>query len=288
MELIEPALIGQALAASGHVELGQGAGSLVVGWWLPMNWQKLVGEKEEQLEKQHRTPSLAHYIEARNASPLCPEPHLRIADSVPHLQHAERPEDYVSRAKWIAPRNPEVFYQSGIQEADNGELNQARESWRHSLELSDGFLTPILDRCRDDMPAQQMLQRLLADRPQQLISAAAHLYPDPMTAQKQRRPFLEKALTLLREQPTWSARDHYLAATAHSGLGQLAEGSLHFEKALSMEPQQISWRYEYARYLYQAENLAEAEKQLLTILDRQPSHQRASEFLKKIKDRSAN
>ena len=287
-ERTEAALIAQALAASGHVELGQSAASLVVAWWLPMNWQNLVGEKEEYLEKQHRRPALAHYIEARNASPLYPEPHLRIADSVPHLQHAERPGVYTARAKWIAPRNPGIFYQSGIQEADNGETNQARESWRHSLELSDGFLTRILDRCRDDMSAEQMLQRLLADRPQQLISAAVHLYPDPMTAKKQRRPFLEKALALLREQPTWSARDHYLAATAYCGLDQLSEGSLNFEKALGTEHQQISWRYEYARFLYEAENLGEAEKQLLTILDRQPGHKRASDFLKKIRDRSAN
>src|SRR5207253_38308 len=133
-----------------------------------------------------------------------------------------------------------------------------------------------------------LLQRVLANRPQQLMSAVVYLFPNPLTAKKLRQPFLERTIDLLQKQPKWAARDHYLAATAYSILGNFSKGRADFEKALVLEPGFVSWRYDFARYLYQYGRLQEAEKQLKTILERQPSHQRAKDLLYKTKDKLAN
>ncbi len=281
-------LVAQAWATSGLMEVGHNLGHLVVAWWLPVSWPSLVGQTAEHLEKQHLRPYLVQTIEARNASPIVPETHLRLAQAVLNLKSAEPPKAYRARAKWLAPGNAWVYYQCGVQEAGEGDLSTARASWRRSLELSDGCLTAILDRCRDDMTSEQMLQGLLADRPEQLMSAAAYLYPNPLTSMKPRRPFLERTLGLLAKKETWSAGDYCLAGRAHFILHHSSDGRAAFERALAIEPRQTSWRYEYARFLYHEECLSDAERQLLTILDQQPEQKRAREFLQRIRERVGN
>ena len=257
-------------------------------WYLAMNWQEIESEKEASLEDKHLLPALQHCIEARNLCPLNPEPHLRLAALGRMFDKAEAPSVYRNRAKMIAPRDPFIFYQCGVQESESGQNELAWQSWKVSLELSDSFLSQILERSRHQMTPTQMLSRILAKRPHQLASAANYLFPDAEAARTERRPFAREILRLLHEQPNWRAKDFHLAATAYATLGRYAEGRSAFERSLTDEPQQIIWRYEFAFFLYRHGHYEEAQIELLTILQQQPRHRRAQDLLLKLKERLAN
>jgi tetratricopeptide (TPR) repeat protein len=257
-------------------------------WYLAMNWQDFEREKEASLEEQHLLPALQHCIEARNLSPASPEPHLRIAALGRMLDKADAPRVYRERAQRVAPRNAWVFYLCGVQESESGQNELAWRNWKESLELSDAYLFQILERCRHQMSSAQMLRQILAKRPQQLASAAIYLFADSEASTTQRRLFAEEILLLLHEQSNWRAKEFYLSATAYATLNQYAKGRAAFEQALVEVPQQLVWRYEFALFLYRHGRFQETQQELLTILEQQPRHMRAQDFLLKVTERLAD
>ena len=121
---------------------------------------------------------------------------MEIAEHVDEFAKADPREAYLERAKFLAPDDPELWYRCGTLELADGRPDRAWASWRRSLELSDGHLPEILDRSAALLSPHDILRRVLPDRPDLLLKAALHLYPEPGEG---RRPFLERALAILEE-----------------------------------------------------------------------------------------
>ncbi len=259
--------------------------SNIVAWHIAVNWhQHLQGEKQAVLIRHHLLAALRHWLNARDLSVLAPEPQWRIANYVYLLGRADAPRDYLERAMQVAPRDPEVYYQVGLQEMATGHPEQAFNRWKQSLDLSDAYLGSILERSRRQLRPELILRRLVAERPEQVLLAARYLCPDPESSCQPFAPFFEKVLQLLKDKPRWEAQDFHFAAAAFAGLGDFSKAREAFKTALDQEPNQSDWRMEFANCLYHGGRYQEAQSQLLTLLELQPSHQRAHNLLAEVQE----
>jgi tetratricopeptide (TPR) repeat protein len=230
-------------------------------------------EVERELAKhEYLLPALKHYQLARDLCPLLPEPQLHIAGAVEDFNEADERSAYLERAKRVEPTDPNLWYQFGRVEMQHDLAAEARRTWRHMLELSEKRLTDVLEGSRDSATTAELLEELLPDRPRLLVTSAFFLYPQP-EASAQRLPFLEKARRLFQEQPgPWTGDDLHAKAVACAALGQPAEALKAYQSALDREPNQLEWRYEYAKLLYEQGRSAEARQEILAVLDRNPGY----------------
>ncbi len=185
---------------------------------------------------------------------------------------------YIDRARRLLASDPEVHYLAGCLELADGERQRAEESWRCSLELADTFQSAIIERGRGTLSDEDLLERILPDRPEQIVAAAAQLDPDP--GAPRRRPFHEKALRLLSAPGiVRSASDLHLKAVLHESLGEAEQASRAYRAALDQAPQETEWRYEYARLLLRQGQLTEARIQVEAILSDHPDQREGNRLL---------
>jgi O-antigen ligase/tetratricopeptide (TPR) repeat protein len=236
-------------------------------------------QEEQRLRQEHFIPALRHFLQGRAQCPVSPGPHLGLALRAAALPAAEPPEAYLRRVELVAPCDPTLWYYCGLQLMQNGQPEQAWESWRRCLDLSEQFLPPILDRSARVLKAEELVHKVLPDRPAVLLAAASRLYPQA-EAVAERTPFLQRALELLdAEAPSLSTRDLHTRAIVQKALGQATEASAAYRALLAREPLNPGWRVELAQLLYQEGELNEARSELLTALSSEPKHAQARALL---------
>jgi O-antigen ligase len=229
------------------------------------------------------TQALRNYLLARDACPLLAEVQMGLATYADRMKRADVRATYLGRVKLLAPGDPESWYLCGLQELEAREPERAWASWRRSLELSETYLIQIAVRSARILGPQKMLAMVLPDRPDVLLAAASRLYPE--AGARGRRPFLDKALRLLEAKPEPLAlKDLYLKAQLQKALGQKARAVADYRALLAREPEQVAWRFELARFLYDLGRLRESRRELLIILAYEPKHSSARELLKIVTD----
>jgi tetratricopeptide (TPR) repeat protein len=235
--------------------------------------------EEGRLRREHVVPALRLFLLSRDLSPLRAEIHMILADHVDEFVAAEPRGAYLERAKLLAPADPDLWYRCGLHELADGRPDRAWASWRRALELSGEQLGPILDRSREHLGAPEILRGVLPDRPELLLEAARYLYPR-QDEEQGRRPFLERALTLLEAGPSPPpASALHRRATIQRDLRRPSPALESYRQALLQEPDRFEWRYEYAELAYEQGRYDEAHQALLTILALQPSNERARGLL---------
>src|SRR5205823_3573941 len=103
--------------------------------------------------------------------------HLGIASLHDVLARAEPRNVYLERAKRLAPADALLWYLYGLDELVHGRSEQAWRSWRRSLELSDRHRPAILDLGARKLAPDELVRRVVPDRPDVLLAAASYLYP---------------------------------------------------------------------------------------------------------------
>jgi O-antigen ligase/tetratricopeptide (TPR) repeat protein len=263
------------LVAAGLVPSGAPPGLVLApSWVLTAEARRERGQGAEgELVRQHLVPALRYFLRARDLCPLLPEPHRRLADYGDRLTRADTRAAYLGRAALLAPHNPGLWCLLG------GELlaeqpDRAWESWRRSLELSDRYFAPILQRSAKLLSPADLLDRVLPDKPDMLVAVALAL------PEAERRPFLERALALLDKGPgPLDAGGLRVKALAHDSLGQPGEAVAAYRAALAREPHREGWRYELAELLQREGRWREAQRELVTVLKGQPGHAEARALL---------
>jgi O-antigen ligase len=197
------------------------------------------------LAEQHLTPALGHFLRARDLCPARAMVHLEIASYREHLQRSEPRSNYLDRALYLEPTNQEIWYRAGVLQLRDEQLDQAAKDWRRSLELSDTYLTKILAQSASRFTSEELLDRVLPNKPGILVAAAAHLYPKQP---QERGPFYAKARRLLQE-------------------------------TLKEKPFDVESRYQLASLLFQEEQFQETRQELLTVLAIVPGHVQARALL---------
>ena len=154
----------------------------------------------------------------------------------------------------------------------------AWSSWRRCLELSDRYLSVIVDRGVKLLGPEGVVDKVLPDVPERLLSAAQGLNA-PAEDMEARAPFLRKALQILKARGTLTDRDLHTKILTHKGLGQTTEALEGYRILLTRDPLQVGWHYELAQALYEGGRLNEARNELLAILATQPRHGQAYDLL---------
>jgi O-antigen ligase/tetratricopeptide (TPR) repeat protein len=238
--------------------------------------------EEQALVQEFLAPALDNYLQARDLAPLLPGPQLGLALNAQRLTRGDPAQVYMSRVQRLAPADPTFWYYCGNQELRMGEPNKAWASWRRCLELSDRFLSPIVERSSKFLESAEVVEKVLPDRPAILAEAATRLYPR-LANTKERKPFMEKALLLLDAQPApLTAADLRTKASVYQALGRADDAVITYRDILQKEPLQVTLRYDLARVLYQDGRLEEAKDEVATVLAQQPNHAKAYELWTKI------
>jgi hypothetical protein len=236
-------------------------------------------QEEEKLSQRYLEPALRHALEARDLCPLMSKPHARLAVYASRLRQADSRSAYLARAKMLASTDPELFFQAGLDEFLSGNVDDACQSWRRSLELSSLYLPQILPLASQKLGAADMLEKILPDKPDILIAAANQLYPATGSV-SDRRPFLERAVTALENRPPpWKAEDIRLKGSLLATLGRLTEAEAAYQAALLQQPRQAPWRFELARILVQDGQLKEAQRELRIVRAQEPGNAEARNLL---------
>jgi hypothetical protein len=254
----------------------------------PDGWERLVNDTERRQTREQVAAVLRQLLSARDSCPLWAEAHLRIAENRDRFRLADSRAAYSQRAKFLAAASADVWYRCGIQELADGEPDLAWQSWRRCLELSSLYLGGILDRSSDSLGPHEILNRVLPDRPEVLAEAADYLLPQRQSA-AERRPFLERALRVLRQGAGPStAEEFHLEAVLCRSLARPAEAVAALEVALERQPMRADWRCELAEMLAEQGRSAAARRQLETVIEHQPDNSRARRLLEYLARSPAN
>ena len=241
--------------------------------------------EKERLTRLHLGPALRHFLRSRDVCPVRAEAHMEIAEYVDKFEKAEPREAYLERAKFLCPDDPDLWKRCGSFELADGRPDQAWTSWRRSLELSDSYLPEILEKCAGHLSPDDIIHRVVPDRPGLLLEAALRLYPQPAAG---RRPFLEKALAIFNNRTdALGAADLHVKASIHRALGQSVEAVTAYQASLDREPLQLSWRYELAEVLYEQGRFSESFQELLKVQMMQPENEQARVLMDAVKGKIA-
>jgi tetratricopeptide (TPR) repeat protein len=230
--------------------------------------------------RRYLVPALRNYLVSRDLCPMIAKAQLQIAANDGWFARADPRGAYLARARRSFPSSAEMWYLVGALELQGGNNDQAWSDWRRSLAISTEYLDPILARARPRLSDAGMIDKLLPERAETVMAAAARLYPGPDADEA--GPFLRKALDAL-EAPGAdpSAENLALKGRIEAALGRDAAVAS-YEAALRLAPRQVPWRFEYARLLYKKRRLQDARRALQLVLDLQPGHEEAQRLLRDV------
>jgi tetratricopeptide (TPR) repeat protein len=239
-------------------------------------------QDSRRLGENYLTPGLRELQQARDACPLLPEPHLELAAHANRTRPLQERLAYLDRARLLAPADPHLHYYCGLQEWEWSQPRLASADWRRSLELSDEHLKDILDISVKAMSPAEILEHIIPDQPGLLRQAATRLFPEPEGLPLQ-KPYMEKALRLYGVQEgRLEAEDLHGRALLHLALGQPGAAVKDYRAALDRKPRRMDWRKEFAELLHREKHLSDARRQLLTILEHEPTNTRIQELLNSV------
>jgi Flp pilus assembly protein TadD len=240
----------------------------------------LLAREEHRLSDEYLRPALARYVMARRLCPLLARPHVCLAAHAGATGGGEPASVHLGRARLLLPYNAEVWFLSGAMELQQGERERAWRSWRRSLGCSAEHLEDILARSRKHLSPEAIVALVLPDDPELLYEAALKLAGEGENA---KRPFLRRAVELLRERPG-EAKDEALLLEARAlvRLNRAEEALPAFERLAARSPRDVGWRYEFAQALHERGRLDEARRELRALLQQQPEHRRGKELYQEV------
>jgi O-antigen ligase/tetratricopeptide (TPR) repeat protein len=282
-----------AAPASFVCEIGAGGQSILLSQAWLAHWlarEQLADIVQRPLLKADFYPGMEHCLAARDACPLMPEPHLVLGRNASKLASAEPALDYFERAKFLAPRLPEVWFFSGLQRQAMNDRAGAWSDWHHCLTLSPRFLDAILVQAvgsmtRADAATDLIGQVLPDDQPEMLISTAIRLFGREDLKQV-RHAYFKAALDAFAKQgafpPTASALKK---AQIEDELGKHTEAEQTLQGLLLRDPYHADGRYQLAKHYFDLGQFDQCRKQLDTLRFSAPSHADTAALLRKLEEK---
>lgn len=226
------------------------------------------------LDAGDEAEGLRHLIAARDRCPVLAPPHVRLGERRVALAVGDEAAVYLERGARLAPGDPVVWYELGRRHLLDGHLESAWPAWRRCVELADEFVPAVAARAAEYLAPDELMAQVLPARPSALVAAAAVVSPDDAAG---RRPFLERAAELLAGAE--SGADLWLRSGVEFELGRTEAAMASGQAALARESRRTEWRLEFAKRLRRADKLADAERELQTVLEQVPSNTEARDLL---------
>ncbi len=209
---------------------------------------------------------------ARDALPLWPGPHLRLA-ALAHLLTLPEPASvHLIRAQQVGAADPDVWFVCGQIAAVHGQLEEALRCWRQSLQLSPRQL-PVIVRTAGmcGIPPERLRREGLPDDPLLWHAAMRHLFP--VVESPEVRPWWAAiAAHYQRVGELTAAADYRLWAEACEHMGEYGRAEEVWRRGIERFPDDRLLRDGWAARLEQEERFAEALPHLEWLAERYSRH----------------
>ena len=244
--------------------------------------------EEQAAQKKYLRPGLYQWVVSRNLCPLLPQAHTAIASYHWMFATADPELRYLDRAILVFPGDPRLWYARGRVHLQEGKPDEAWHDWQESLKRSMKLLPEILPRARAaGLNDQEIIEKVLPPKTEVLMKSADILYPDLVASERERRPFMEKALELLPPATPDNTNARIRAVLLHS-LGNREGAEKWYKEAITEEPTNWELHYKYAILLYEMKNWSESQRELKNFLLHDPGNAKAKELLQKVKEHNEN
>jgi O-antigen ligase/tetratricopeptide (TPR) repeat protein len=220
--------------------------------------EKLRALTDQATIRDHLGPACRGLLAAREACPLLPRVHLRLAELWFLQAGLSRDLPHLDRAASRAPGDPDLLYEVGALHFSAARFPEAYGVWRRSLALSDRYEEEIVTRATAQQDAAQLMATTLPAASDLLARVAIRYYA--LEDQKpQQRLLLQRAKELLPQTELTEDERYYLDGILAAANERYAEAVERYRQALALRPESVQWRYELALLLRQVGRLEEAE-----------------------------
>ncbi len=174
---------------------------------------------------------------ARQACPLIPDVHLRLAEISLVLDgDADADSAHVRRAARVLPTGATCRYQCGRVDLSSGRIGEACGHWRRSLELSSRHEADILDAAASELTTEELVEQVLPQSPQVIVRIARQRVADG-NSPYQLDIFVKRAGELLKQQDLPESERLFLQASVSALAGDRAAALPDYARADRAEPQ---------------------------------------------------
>lgn len=203
-------------------------------------------------------PGLQNMIAARDLCPLLARPQARLA-LYAHDAHPENgitmaksdPElAYWTRAVRLAPFDPDLLFYYGQTMFKAGEYDKTWEAWRQSLHYKPTHLRAMIAAALPKIGPEGIASKLLPDDPAVTLEVARYMTSRPEMSEALRRILLSAKQSLLSRSDNLDAEASRLLGQCHRMLGETEPAISAYRQAITLAPERLDWRYEFAEFLY--------------------------------------
>ena len=223
-------------------------------------------------------PAWEHAQLARDSCPWFPHTHYMLAELCSVVGNEPDDDVHLARALRLAPSDTTLLYWCGNLELASGRVEQACANWQQSLVLSSQHETEIMNRARNTMDFETVINTVIPQSPAAMFRFAHHHWPTDIAVQQSIATIV---LQRLEEGDSTEPETHYLRGWALDMLGRSEEALVELRMAVTSQPAKVQWRFDFARLLHQQDRLDEAIEQLKQCVLAEPDSREYREFLNK-------
>ncbi len=195
--------------------------------------------------------AVTHLEMARDACPLLPMTHLRLAEVGFVRDSSDWDQQDVDRARWLAPAESRVQFQCGLLDLNAGRIESAAESWKRALSLNRSHLNQIMgmEESRLPLTSNEFVVEILPDDPQYLVELGQRYRRRGRKGFDLAKALGQRALDLTTDGslPAWELT--YIRGHAFQLTGDSANAAASLTEAVKLRPRDFDTRLILAELL---------------------------------------
>ena len=225
-------------------------------------------------------PALEHLTDAQRGCQLLPGVQLLLAQLAFLVDRPATDLGPLERARRLAPGNAQILFGCGRLEIEGGRTERGLRTWRRCLELDPSRLAEIYPLARQAAPAAKVAIQLLPDQAG-LLAEVAHLFLKENQVEAN-EALANRLLKLPANAKAGAAQQHYLQALGCLLTSATDKAIDEYRQAVRLDPQEDTWRFEFAILLKRQGQLSEAYQQALLCNQLKPDNREYVIFLKNV------
>ena len=223
--------------------------------------------------RRNLVPATRCFLEARRCCPTLALPHAELAQLDYLVENGEAVSVHAGRALRLGRASAEVLVLAAQAALQAGDIELSCRCWNAALTANPEEWIKVADVVGVVLPPDTILTRILTPGSgQHLVLFADRLYAEPEDRTVRDRFLREGLRRLPQDLQVPQAERCQLEARASAALGDRRRARQRMEEALRIEPRRGPWRVQFLLWLIEWGDPAEARRQALVGLHRDPGN----------------